>query len=73
MVKEFRPINPELYTVDLGQMERKQGAGTLDFGDGTSYTGKFLQGLAIEGFYDWGEGVLTNSFQDENGNWIDRE
>ena len=54
-------------------MERKQGAGTLDFGDGTSYTGKFLQGLAIEGFYDWGEGVLTNSFQDENGNWIDRE
>jgi hypothetical protein len=51
----------------------KEGMGTLDFGDGTSYTGEFKLGLASEGVYDWGDGVRTNSYQDENGNWLDRE
>ena len=51
----------------------KEGLGTLDFGDGTSYTGEFKSGLASEGVYDWGDGVRTDSYQDENGNWLDRE
>ncbi|MBT3666077.1 MAG: hypothetical protein HN548_01250 [Opitutae bacterium] len=51
----------------------KDGLGTLDFGDGTSYTGRFKLGLAFEGVYDWGDGIQTDSYQDENGNWLDRE
>ena len=51
----------------------KNGLGTLDFGDGTSYTGEFKNGFALKGLYDWGDGVFTDSYQDENGNWLDRE
>ncbi len=45
----------------------------IDFGDGTSYTGLFENGLAVEGQYDWGDGRITNSFQDDFGNWVDSE
>ena len=31
----------------------------IDFGDGSSYTGFFENGLAIEGQYDWGDGCIT--------------
>ena len=34
----------------------KNGLGTLDFGDGTSYTGEFKNGYV--GLYDWGDGVF---------------
>jgi hypothetical protein len=51
----------------------KHGMGTLDFGDGTNYTGEFLSGLANSGLYDWGDGIVTDSYQDENGEWQDRE
>lgn len=50
----------------------KNGMGTLDFGDGTSFTGEFRAGLALQGSYDWGNGKITDSFQDENGQWQDR-
>ncbi len=51
----------------------KDGYGTLDFGDGTNYTGQFKKGLASEGVYDWGDGIQTESYQDENGIWLDRK
>lgn len=51
----------------------KDGWGTIDFGDGTSYTGEFKLGLAFDGVYNWGDGIQTDSFQDEDGNWLDRE
>jgi hypothetical protein len=51
----------------------KQGNGVIDFGDGTSYTGLFENGLAVEGQYDWGDGRIKNSFQDDFGNWVDSE
>ena len=51
----------------------KQGNGVIDFGDGCSYTGLFENGLAVEGQYDWGDGRITNSFQDDFGNWVDSE
>ena len=51
----------------------KDGVGNLDFGDGTNYTGQFKLGLAFEGVYNWGDGIQTDSYQDENGNWLDRE
>ena len=50
----------------------KKGRGNLDFGDGTSFTGEFDKGLAIRGSYDWGDGRVTDSYQDENGDWRDR-
>lgn len=50
----------------------KQGAGTVDFGNGASYVGEFRNGLAFEGKYDWGNGRVTDSYQDESGNWLDR-
>ena len=50
----------------------KNGRGTLDFGDGTSFTGDFREGLAVQGSYDWGNGRITDSYQDENGEWRDR-
>ena len=50
----------------------RNGMGTIDFGDGTNFTGQFSNGLAIDGQYDWGDGRITNTSQDENGNWIDR-
>ena len=50
----------------------ENGMGTIDFGDGTNFTGQFSNGLAIDGQYDWGDGRITNTSQDENGNWIDR-
>ena len=50
----------------------KNGAGTLDFGDGTSFSGEFKAGLAHQGSYDWGNGKITDSYQDENGQWLDR-
>ena len=50
----------------------KSGAGVLDFGDGTSFTGEFRAGLAVQGSYDWGNGKITDSYQDENGDWRDR-
>ena len=50
----------------------KEGNGLIDFGDGTSYTGQFRSGLAYEGQYDWGNGVITESYQDSEGNWKDR-
>ena len=49
----------------------KNGTGIIDFGDGSSYIGKFNNGLASEGQYDWGDGRITNAYQDENGNWVD--
>lgn len=50
----------------------KNGLGTLNFGDGTSFTGEFRAGLALRGSYDWGNGKITDSYQDENGDWRDR-
>ena len=50
----------------------RDGAGTIDFGDGTSYVGEFRNGLAYEGQYDWGDGRVSNSFQDVDGSWQDR-
>ena len=50
----------------------KEGEGVLDFGDGTSYQGKFIGGLAVEGIYDWGDGKYTDSYQNENGEWLDK-
>ena len=49
----------------------KNGTGIIDFGDGSSYIGEFNNGLASEGQYDWGDGRITNAYQDENGNWVD--
>ena len=51
----------------------RQGSGVIDFGDGTSFRGFFENGLAVEGQYDWGDGRITNSYQDEFGNWVDSE
>jgi hypothetical protein len=50
----------------------KQGMGTVDFGNGASFVGEFKDGLAFEGKYDWGDGRVTDSYQDEFGNWLDR-
>lgn len=50
----------------------KQGSGTVDFGNGASYIGEFRNGLAFDGKYDWGDGRITDSYQDESGNWLDR-
>jgi hypothetical protein len=47
--------------------------GTLDFGDGTSYTGEFKNGYAVKGLYDWGNGEVEEAYQDENGEWLDRK
>jgi hypothetical protein len=47
--------------------------GVLDFGDGTFFSGEFANGLAFDGQYDWGDGRVTNSYQDEDGNWLDFE
>lgn len=49
----------------------RQGVGVIDFGDGTSFTGEFENGLAASGQYDWGDGRISNSYQDDLGNWID--
>ena len=46
--------------------------GSLDFGDGTSFVGEFLDDLALEGLYDWGDGRVTDSYQNEAGEWVDR-
>jgi len=51
----------------------RQGAGVIDFGDGTSFTGEFENGLATSGQYNWGDGRISNSYQDDLGNWIDYE
>jgi hypothetical protein len=29
--------------------------------------------MANSGLYDWGDGIVTDSYQDENGEWQDRE
>lgn len=50
----------------------KDGIGTIDFGDGSSFVGQFSDGLAVDGQYDWGDGRISNAYQDENGNWLDR-
>ena len=50
----------------------KQGFGTVDFGNGATYVGEFKNGLAYEGKYDWGDGRVTDSYQDDSGNWLDR-
>ena len=50
----------------------KEGAGTVDFGNGATYVGDFRNGFAYEGKYDWGDGRVTDSYQDEFGNWLDR-
>ena len=50
----------------------RSGLGLIDFGDGSSYSGEFRLGLAYEGIYDWGDGRMTNSYQNENGEWSDR-
>lgn len=50
----------------------RSGPGLIDFGDGSSYRGEFRLGLAYEGIYDWGDGRMTNSYQNENGEWSDR-
>jgi len=50
----------------------KEGAGTVDFGNGATYVGVFKNGYAIEGKYDWGDGRVTDSYQDETGTWLDR-
>lgn len=51
---------------------RRHGMGTVDFGNGTSYVGEFRNGLAYEGQYNWGDGRVTDSYQDETGTWLDR-
>ena len=50
----------------------KEGAGTVDFGNGATYVGDFRNGFAYEGKYDWGDWRVTDSYQDEFGNWLDR-
>ena len=52
---------------------RRNGKGLLDFGDGTSFSGEFENGRATRGQYHWGDGTVTNSYQDEDGNWLDYE
>ena len=47
--------------------------GAFDFGDGTSFVGEFMNGIAVSGQYDWGDGKITNSYQDSDGNWQDDE
>ena len=54
------------------QLGLREGFGSIDFGDGTSYVGQFRNGLAYEGNYDWGNGEITQSYQDAEGNWKDR-
>jgi len=49
----------------------RHGAGSLDFGDGTFFSGEFENGLATSGKYDWGDGRVTESYQDDEGNWKD--
>ena len=51
----------------------RQGNGVINFGDGSSFSGFFENGLAVEGQYDWGDGRISNSYQDEFGNWVDLE
>ena len=65
--------NPEgvVYT-GLWENGIKSGTGSLDFGDGTSFVGEFQNGLASEGIYDWGDGRKTDSYQNEEGEWLDR-
>ena len=67
-----KDLSGVIYTGSWSEGE-KEGLGSLDFGDGTSFTGEFKNGLAVEGVYDWGNGVQTNSYQDENGAWQDLE
>ncbi|MFP6894771.1 MAG: hypothetical protein VCA18_13530, partial [Opitutales bacterium] len=50
----------------------RHGKGSLDFGDGTSYVGEFRNGLAYDGRYDWGDGRVTRSYQEPDGQWRDR-
>ena len=47
-----------VYSGSWVQGER-DGFGTLDFGDGSSYTGEFKNGYAVKGLYDWGNGEIT--------------
>jgi len=68
---QFDP-NGALYNGDWDE-GRRSGKGLLDFGDGTSFSGDFENGRAIRGQYDWGDGTVTNSYQDEDGNWLDYE
>ena len=51
----------------------KNGTGNLDFGDGSNFVGEFRNGLAYEGLYDWGDGRITDSYQDTDGQWVDRQ
>ena len=51
----------------------KEGTGSLDFGDGSSFVGSFEAGKAVDGIYDWGDGTTSRSYQDENGDWQDFE
>ena len=60
----------DLFGDVVGRSEK--GERQLDFGDGTSFSGEFDKGLAIRGSYDWGDGRVTDSYQDENGDWRDR-
>ena len=50
----------------------RNGTGTLDFGDGTSFVGEFKNGLAYDGLYDFGDGRITDSYQNDDGDWVDR-
>ena len=50
----------------------RHGMGSIDFGDGTSYVGEFRDGLAYDGHYDWGDGRITRSYQQKDGQWRDR-
>ena len=60
------------FTMENG-LKEEEAKGLLDFGDGTSFSGDFENGRAIGGQYDWGDGTVTNSYQDEDGNWLDYE
>ena len=50
----------------------RHGKGSIDFGDGTSFAGEFRNGLAYDGRYDWGDGRVTRSYQEPDGQWRDR-
>jgi hypothetical protein len=50
----------------------RHGKGSIEFGDGTSYVGEFRNGLAHDGRYDWGDGRVTRSYQEPDGQWRDR-
>ena len=66
--------NEVVWVVYSGDWQQglRHGMGSIDFGDGTSYVGEFRDDLAYDGRYDWGDGRISRSYQQEDGQWRDR-